>query len=389
MDRNLIENVQKLRKEGKSFGEIAKELLITKSSACYCSKINLNEYDEKTTFQRKYINYVCELAKKCTNINQILKILGKKSTNEYYKQIKKILEENNVDTSHFTYNEKYKPNGIEEKKSLSDYLVIGSAITISKLRNRLIKEGVKEHKCEKCGRTEWEGEIIPLQLHHINGDRTDNRLENLQLLCPNCHALTDNYCGKKSKKKENICPICGRVMAKKSKLCKHCFQNLFKNKKIDIVYNNGELKIDEAKKIKYKIQSKCPSKEELLDSFKLYGSFRSVGKIYGVSDKAVSKWCNKLSLPTKAIEMRKFLRETYGSDLKWDFNNGNKDTLKKYQSFKQPKRCLIGYNGNIEKIYNNEEEIKNDGFDPKNVLRVCKGELETHHHRKFKFLEDV
>jgi 5-methylcytosine-specific restriction endonuclease McrA len=202
MDRILIEKVQNLRNEGKSFGEISKELLITKSNASYCSKIDLNKYDAKMASRDKYIDTVCALAKKCSNINQILKILGKKSTNEYYKQIKKILEENNVNTSHFTYNEKYKPNGIEEKKSLSDYLVIGSAITISKLRNRLIKEGVKEHKCEKCGRTEWEGEIIPLQLHHINGDRTDNRLENLQLLCPNCHALTDNYCGRKLKAKK-------------------------------------------------------------------------------------------------------------------------------------------------------------------------------------------
>jgi len=43
--------------------------------------------------------------------------------------------------------------------------------------------------CERCGRTEWEGEPIPLHLDHINGEATDNRIENLRVLCPNCHAL--------------------------------------------------------------------------------------------------------------------------------------------------------------------------------------------------------
>lgn len=68
-----------------------------------------------------------------------------------------------------------------------------------KLLKRLIKEGKKERKCECCGNTKWMDQEIPLELHHINGDRTDNRLENLQVLCPNCHAFTDNYRGKKNK----------------------------------------------------------------------------------------------------------------------------------------------------------------------------------------------
>ena len=55
---------------------------------------------------------------------------------------------------------------------------------------------VKAYRCEKCGLTEWQGEKIPLEVHHIDGNRRNNDLSNLQLLCPNCHSLTDNFRGK-------------------------------------------------------------------------------------------------------------------------------------------------------------------------------------------------
>lgn len=64
------------------------------------------------------------------------------------------------------------------------------------LKDRLLKECVKEYKCECCGNTEWMGKPIALELHHVNGIKDDLRAENLQLLCPNCHAFTDNYRGK-------------------------------------------------------------------------------------------------------------------------------------------------------------------------------------------------
>ena len=66
----------------------------------------------------------------------------------------------------------------------------------NKLRVRLIKEGIKEHKCERCTLNEWLGKPIPLELHHKDGDKYNNKLKNLQILCPNCHSQTDNYCGK-------------------------------------------------------------------------------------------------------------------------------------------------------------------------------------------------
>lgn len=68
-----------------------------------------------------------------------------------------------------------------------------------KLKLRLLREGIKLHKCEHCGLTEWLEQTIPLELHHVDGNRYNNSLKNLKLLCPNCHALTDNYRAKNIK----------------------------------------------------------------------------------------------------------------------------------------------------------------------------------------------
>jgi Zn finger protein HypA/HybF involved in hydrogenase expression len=91
---------------------------------------------------------------------------------------------------------KYSPT----RKHALEFLHRNSFISTHKLRLKLLRDKIKELRCERCDNTEWLGKPIPVELHHINGNRFDNRLGNLQMLCPNCHALTDNHAGRGSSK---------------------------------------------------------------------------------------------------------------------------------------------------------------------------------------------
>lgn len=88
----------------------------------------------------------------------------------------------------------------KNKWSLEEYLQNSSDIQTNKVKKKILEEGIKEYKCECCGLTTWLNQPIPLELHHIDGDRTNNKIENYELLCPNCHAFTDSYRGKNSRK---------------------------------------------------------------------------------------------------------------------------------------------------------------------------------------------
>jgi HNH endonuclease len=83
-----------------------------------------------------------------------------------------------------------------EREELELYLRRDCRVSRGFVKRGLLRTGLKPAGCERCGTHEWRGRPLSLALHHMNGDGRDNRLENLQLLCPNCHSQTPNFSGR-------------------------------------------------------------------------------------------------------------------------------------------------------------------------------------------------
>jgi hypothetical protein len=204
-----------------------------------------------------------------STISEVVRKVGLKSCNSgNHQTIRRKINELQIDTSHFHENSYGKINNTPRK--LSDILVENSTYVSTKnLKNKLINLHYFDDKCAECGLINWKGKKLSLHLDHINGVNNDHRIENLRLLCPNCHSLTPTYCrGTRQKKKYN-CPDCGCEIAKKSLKCNKCDGKLKQQK-------------DSLTKIKW------PPIDKLI-ALVNENNYVQVGRMLGVSDNAVRK----------------------------------------------------------------------------------------------------
>lgn len=203
-----------------------------------------------------------------------------------YATVNKYIKELGLDTSHFHGQgwRKGSTTPVRAARPLSSILVRDCFFSISHLKKRLLREKVLHPVCSKCFRTEWNNLPIPLELDHINGVSTDHRLENLRLLCPNCHAQTPTHRGRnkktslrgakgwdnphstfRPKRVDPMCLDCGKQISRKSVRCKSCAATEANQTKID-----------------------WPSSAVLRKRVDK-SSYRAVAKELGVSDNAVRK----------------------------------------------------------------------------------------------------
>lgn len=191
-----------------------------------------------------------------------------------YITVKSHLKKLNIHIPKYHY---YGENKTQPKFLMTDILIQNSLYTNrTQLKKRLVKDGLLEYKC-RCGNTGmWEGKKLTLQLEHKNGINNDNRIENLEFLCPNCHSQSKTFSGRNSSAKKqkqikeklrpkNYCK-CGALIKNRSKICPKC-------------HHLNQRKI-----------SNRPSYDELMRDIEALGGYSATGRKYNVSDNTIRKW---------------------------------------------------------------------------------------------------
>jgi hypothetical protein len=169
-----------------------------------------------------------DIIQECSNIKHVITTL--KIHRNYHRYLTKFITDNNIDISHF--------KKVEKKKAVISCLVKGDTYHSSApIKKYLIQNNIVENKCSVCNiPPEWNNKPLTLQLDHINGDHFDNRVENLRLICPNCHTQTDTYTGRNLReykkkecsdcqsklKAENVTGKCAKCINKEKHLCSIC-----------------------------------------------------------------------------------------------------------------------------------------------------------------------
>ncbi len=135
-----------------------------------------------------------ELLDRCTSRAEVLREAGLVPNATSYRALREVLEERGSSGEEAALR---RGRSAQPQRPLEEILVAGSSWTnTARLRERLIAAGRKHARCESCGIETWRGQPAPLQLDHIDGDRRNNRLENLRILCANCHAQTPTWCSR-------------------------------------------------------------------------------------------------------------------------------------------------------------------------------------------------
>lgn len=226
-------------------------------------------------------DHLLKLIKESRSIKEVLFKLGYSGAGTWYPIFKKKCEEFNIDWKA----EMLPESGTHKRFSEDEIFIEGSSASQHALRNRYFYGNYSEYKCSICGINEWNNKPLTLRLDHINGHNTDDRLENLRWVCPNCDSQLDTYCGKNLKKRreERACVDCGKPIPKTARRttlrCAKC-----------------------ANKRKRKVV-KRPTKKELEELLKA-SSFVDVGKRFGVTDNAVRKWCRSYGISDKAKDYK-------------------------------------------------------------------------------------
>lgn len=207
--------------------------------------------------------------KKSNSVTDVLRNLNKTTSGANVHILRRYCAKYNLFLNFDQSNKKRKPKTIEE------WLVSGSTITSSKLKDKIYREGLKQPICELCGQDEyWNGMKISLILDHINGDNIDNRIENLRIVCPNCNAGLPTHCrGYKRIEMKNM-------NDKKSEKIKK-----LKSK----IYNVSSLTDSQIDKSLSQRKVERPPYQQLLNEIKVLG-YVGTGRKYGVSDNAIRKW---------------------------------------------------------------------------------------------------
>jgi len=172
---------------------------------------------------------VVSLAAKVKSMAELLRGLGLNPTGANYLSLRKYLQELGVPTDHWTGQAHRRGSRFPVSRTpIEEFLVEDRHVSSYWLKKRLVEVGLLKNACCVCGITHWTGQPLSLHLDHINGKHNDNRLENLRILCPNCHSLTPTYAGRGQRRvaarpyvqeSPSYCPHCGAPTATGRKYC--------------------------------------------------------------------------------------------------------------------------------------------------------------------------